>query len=88
MEYSRNLLDSVKLHLEATQERFGKKKKSQHNSTEMFVNSDWTSFWHFDKKQLFEMIAKLFLGCRSLSLTYHGIFLQAGYLTTEFVFQH
>lgn len=25
--YSRNVLDSVKLHLEATQERFGKKKK-------------------------------------------------------------
>ena len=41
MEYSRNVLDSVKLHLEATQERFGKKKKkSQHNSTEMFIRND------------------------------------------------
>ena len=27
MEYSRNVLDSVKFHLEATQERFGEKKK-------------------------------------------------------------
>lgn len=32
MEYSRNLLDSVKLHLEATQERFGKKKKKKEST--------------------------------------------------------
>lgn len=53
MEYSRNVLDSVKFHLEATQERFGeKKKKSQHNSTEMFVNSDWAFFLTFRQKTI------------------------------------